>query len=87
MYNFEVYPIIDKNNPNLYGLFVVNTKGVTEIARYDIENDEIILKDAISNGKKFSLNKVIGDFIKECLQMEELKKLGEELIDGSEKEC
>lgn len=79
MYNFEVYPIVDKNNPNLYGLFVVNAKAITEIARYDVEEDELLIRNVVSNSKKFSFNKMVNDFIKECQKLEELKKLGEEM--------
>lgn len=74
MYNFQVYPKVCRNNPNIYGLYIINTRSINEIATYDIENDELVIKDVIANSKKMSFNKVINDFIKECNKLEELKE-------------
>ena len=74
MSSFEVYPVIEKNKSSVYGLFVVNTKCITEIARYDAENDELIVRDVAVNIKRFSLNKIVNDFIKESQKFEQIKE-------------
>ena len=78
MNNFEIYPKVNGKNLNIYGLYVVNTKKIYEVATYDLDNDELIIKDAVANSKKISFNKVVNDFIKECDKLEVLKRNAEE---------
>lgn len=78
MNNFEIYPKTCKNNPNIYGLYVVVGESVDEIATYDIFNDELVIKDVVVNSQKMSFNKVMKDFIKECNRLEELKEYAKE---------
>lgn len=73
MFNFEVYPIANKDNPNLFGLYIVNTKNITEVAKYDIVEDTIVINDVIANSKRFSFNKIVTDFIKECKRIKEIE--------------
>jgi hypothetical protein len=73
MYNFEVYPISNRDNNNLYGLYIVNTKNITEVAKYDLAEDTLVLNDVIANCKRLSLSKVIADFVKECKRIKEVE--------------